>query len=119
MSAADDAGLKASRRPTSVKLGTDRIIANGDTFSITFDAPPDAQHVSVVLHHGGFVTHSLHMGQRMILLDSRGWLTGQTSQQLVVTGPPSSNIAIPGPYVLFVMVDGVPAMGQFVQVSLV
>lgn len=56
------------------------------------------------------------MGHRMMFLDSTGFVPGSTQQQLTVTGPPNHNVAPPGPYVMFVVVDGVPGMGQFVQV---
>lgn len=38
-------------------------------------------------------------------------------QTLNVQMPPDGNIAPPGPYVFFVLVDGIPGMGQFVSVS--
>jgi len=56
------------------------------------------------------------MGHRMINLDSTGWISGGTHQTLFVSGPPSRNVAPPGPYVVYVVVDGTPGMGQFVQV---
>lgn len=35
----------------------------------------------------------------------------------MATMPPNNNVAPPGPYVVYVVVDGVPGVGQFVMVS--
>ena len=69
------------------------------------------------LYHGGFVTHSLHMGMRLVSLDTKGFVAGQTSQTVTATMPPNANVAPPGPYVVYVLVNGVPAIGQFVSVA--
>jgi Galactose oxidase-like, Early set domain len=52
----------------------------------------------------------------MIKLDVAGWAAGGTNQQLTVTCPPNNNVAPPGPYVVYVLVNGTPGIGQFVQV---
>lgn len=57
------------------------------------------------------------MGQRALVLDTTGWAAGRMQQTLNVQMPPDGNIAPPGPYVFFVLVDGIPGMGQFVSVS--
>ena len=56
------------------------------------------------------------MGARMMELDVANFAPGGSNQELFVTGPPSHNVAPPGPYVVYVVVDGVPSIGQFVQV---
>lgn len=104
-------------RPSNVKLSTKSLTANGSTFKITFTAPANAKAVKVSLYYGGFVTHSVHMGHRMMFLDNTGFKAAATSQSITVTMPPNRNVAPAGPYVVYVLVDGVPAMGQFVQVS--
>lgn len=110
-------GANANKRPTNVVLSTKSIVPNGGTFVITFTAPAGAKAVSVTIYHGGFVTHSVHMGHRMLQLDSTGWKAGATSQTLTVTSPPNHNVCPPGPYVVYVLCDGVPAMGQFITVA--
>ena len=104
-------------RPKDVKLSSKTLKANGSTFTIDFTAQAAAKSVKVALYYGGFVTHSVHMGHRMLYLDTKGFATGSTKQKITVTMPPNLNVAPPGPYVVYVMVDGVPAIGQFVQVS--
>jgi hypothetical protein len=57
------------------------------------------------------------MGARMCELDVTNWVPGGINQYLFVTGPPNNNVAPPGPYVIYVLTDGVPGIGQFVRVA--
>lgn len=109
-------GENANLRPTAITLSTTTLAADGSTFTITFTAPAGAAECSIVLYYGGFVTHSLHMGHRMLVLDSSGFAGGEAQQTVVVEGPPDGNVAPPGPGVVFVVVDGVPGVGVFVGV---
>ena len=111
-------GANAGRRPTAIVLSTTTIsTGDGASFGVGFTIPDGAMGVSVVLYHGGFVTHAVHMGQRMIILESTGWVGGATQQSLGVQGPPSNEVAPPGPYVVYVVADGVPGMGRSVMVG--
>ena len=105
------------QRPTNVILSSKSLVANGGTFTVSFTAPSGNSAANVVLYHGGYVTHSLHMNHRMLFLDNTGYVTGAPTQTLTVTMPPNSNVAQPGPYVVYVTCNGVPAFGQFVMVS--
>lgn len=104
-------------RPSNVVLSSKTLKADSSTFTIKFTSPANSKAVKVSLYYGGFVTHSVHMGHRMAFLDTKGFNTASTSQTITVTMPPNKNVAPPGPYVVYVLVDGVPAIGQFVQVS--
>ncbi|KAF2214504.1 carbohydrate-binding module family 18 protein [Cercospora zeae-maydis SCOH1-5] len=110
-------GDNAKKRPQNVVLESKELKADGMAFEVLFDAPGGANEVKIVLYHGGFVTHSLHMGHRMLYLDTEGFEAGKMEQKVDATMPPNSNIAPPGPYVVYVVVDGVPAIGQFVMVE--
>lgn len=110
-------GDNANKRPTDVVISSKSLTANSETFKVTFTVPTGASAAKVALYHGGFVTHSLHMSHRMAFLDTTGWVAGSTSQTLTVTMPPNNNVAPPGPYVIYVVVDGVPSIGQFVSVA--
>ena len=110
-------GANASKRPTGVTLSSKTLTANSQKFTVKFTAPAGAKACKVALYHGGFVTHSVHMNHRMLFLDNTGFQAGATAQTLTVTMPPNKNVAQPGPYVVYVTVDGVPAVGQFVSVS--
>ena len=104
-------------RPTDIVLSSLALIADGSTFTVVFSAPAGNTKCKVVLYHGGFVTHSLHMGHRMLFLDTKGYVAGGGQQKLTVTMPPSGNVAQPGPWVVYVTCGGVPGVGQFVMVS--
>ncbi|KAI9674055.1 MAG: hypothetical protein M1829_003898 [Trizodia sp. TS-e1964] len=110
-------GSNAQRRPTNINISTKTVKANGSTFTISFTSPSGAQNVKVSLYYGGFVTHSVHMGHRMAFLDTTGFVVGGVDQKLTVAMPPNNHIAPPGPYVIYVCVDDVPGIGQFVLVS--
>ena len=109
-------GANAQKRPSDVIVSS-LSLSNGGTFTVSFNAPSGNKGVQVALYHGGFVTHSLHMNHRMAFLDNTGYQAGATSQELSVNMPPNGNVAPPGPYVVYVVVDGIPAMGQFVSVK--
>lgn len=110
-------GLNALKRPTDVDIPTKYLPANGHRFSISFNIHTGAKGVKVALYHGGFVTHSVHMGHRMIYLDTLGFRPGRVKQEVTAWMPPSPNISPPGPYVIYVVVDGIPSVGQFVTVE--
>jgi hypothetical protein len=110
-------GPNAKKRPTNVSINESSLKADGSTFAVNVEVPAGARKVVVVLHHGGFVTHSLHMGQRMMFLDTEDFKAGRVVQKLKVTMPPNNNVAPPGPYALFVVADGVPSVGQIVMVD--
>lgn len=106
-----------AQRPINVVLSSKALVANGSKFTVTFTAPAGNTVCKVVLYHGGYVTHGLHMNLRMAFLDTAGYAAGATAQTLTVTMPPNNNIAQPGPYMVFVTCGGVPAIGQFVMIS--
>ncbi|KAI5801742.1 putative galactose oxidase [Peziza echinospora] len=108
-------GTNNNRRPTNVVINN-KNLGVATAFTVTFTAPTAAVDVKIVLYHGGFVTHSVHMGHRMVYCDRTGWVAGATAQTVVATTPPNKNITPPGPYVLYVVVDGIPSAGQFVMI---
>lgn len=141
-------GSDSSSRPGNVLLSTLELYSNHSEFQISFQLPPTAAaaaaeeeevddekennnephppKIQISLLHNGFITHSLHMNQRMLFLDftdvssssSHEKKTKNLAQQktLRVRMPPTPNLAPPGPYVVYVVVDGVPAVGQMVMV---
>ncbi|KAI5845943.1 glyoxal oxidase [Tricharina praecox] len=109
-------GSKASLRPTALQVPA-TVNANGGSFTVSFNVPTSAKSVKIALYHGGFVTHSLHMGHRMLFLDFTGWKAGQAKQTLTVKAPPNLNVAPPGPYVIYAVADGIPSVGKFVKVA--
>lgn len=108
---------KEDERPQDFWISDQYILTDGGGFTIGFTTGEYAEDLEVILYHGGFVSHSLHMNHRMIYLDTDGWAPGEPEQEVWVTMPSSSNIVPPGPYVVYVVVDGVPSIGQFVMVE--
>lgn len=159
----------SSSRPGNVLLSTLELFSNYSEFQISFQLPstavaaasasasasaaeeevdeienkntsePPPPKIQISLHHNGFITHSLHMNQRMLFLDftdnsstsvqhpttneeldhpthEKPKNLQQQQKTLRVRMPPTPNLAPPGPYVVYVVVDGVPAVGQMVMV---
>lgn len=96
-------GDNLNRRPINITISSKTLSPN-QTFNVGFTAPTGAKDVKIVLYHGGFVTHSLHMGHRMLVLGVSNFVPGQTAQSVTPTTPPNKNICPPGPYVLYVVV---------------
>ncbi|KAI9743469.1 MAG: hypothetical protein M1818_002781 [Claussenomyces sp. TS43310] len=111
-------GANSTRRPKDIVLSCKTLIPKA-TFTAVFSVPAGAVAPSVVLYQGGFVTHSLHMGHRMVVCDTAGWVAGNIKQNLIVTMPPNSSIVPPGPYVVYVLADGIPGIGQFVRIGII
>ncbi|EAS34988.3 glyoxal oxidase [Coccidioides immitis RS] len=107
---------KADRRPRKIVISSRYLEPDGN-FDITFHNRRPARKLSIVLYHGGFVTHSVHMGHRMLYLDHQGWKSWRKKQKVSVKMPPTSSVVPPGPYVIYVLVDGIPGEGQFVMVA--
>lgn len=140
-------------RPGNVLLSTLELYSNHSEFQISFQlpsttaaaavaaekvdenenknpsSPPPPPKIQISLHHNGFITHSLHMNQRMLFLDFTDDESSSSVQHptheknlqqqkktLRVRMPPTPNLAPPGPYVVYVVVNGVPAVGQMVMV---
>ncbi|KKA22936.1 Glyoxal oxidase [Rasamsonia emersonii CBS 393.64] len=110
-------GENIHRRPESVWLSHRYLAADSRRFVVSFTVREHAKSLKIALYHGGFITHSVHMGHRMIYLDFEGFIPGSTHQIVMVKMPPSTTIAPPGPYVIYVVVDGIPSVGQFVMVE--
>ena len=90
------------------------------TYSQSFTLPtPDASDIaSVVLMKAGSVTHSFDMDQRYVGLSFTAGQGATSSGSLTVAGPPNSNIAPPGYYMLFLVNKaGTPSLASWVQVS--
>src|SRR5206468_2774105 len=97
-------------RPTIASAPTS--VAYGASFSI---ATPDAASVgSVVLVKAGSVTHAFNFDQRLVGLS---YTADASTGTLSVTGPPDSNVAPAGYYMLFLVnSSGVPSLAKWVQV---
>ncbi|KAJ9626759.1 hypothetical protein H2204_009904 [Knufia peltigerae] len=110
-------GANASSRPTDIKL-SDRTYTANSTFEIEFIIRSKLETLDIILYSGGFVTHSVHMGQVMIYLEHSGWRVSNTGQTKVKACMPKGVKIAPGPYVVYVVANGVPGIGEFVTFKL-
>lgn len=107
-------GEKASQRPTNIELS--RFTLSLDSrFSVEFDLKDELVTLEVILYAGGFVTHSVHMGQVMVYLVHYGWETLDGGRKRVQVCMPEEIQLAPGPYVVYVVANGVPGIGRFVS----
>ena len=109
-------GEKAKLRPTDIDIAQ-KVFAPGQTISsISFKVPRKPEEVKVLLYHGGFVTHALHMGQVMVEMNHLDLKHVGDHGYGIEAQIPDIKLA-PGPYVIYVVVDGVPGVGQFVSLQ--
>ncbi|KEI36617.1 uncharacterized protein L969DRAFT_90591 [Mixia osmundae IAM 14324] len=72
----------------------------------------------VVLIRTGFSTHSMNMGQRFVQLNSTATLNADGTSTIHTSQlPPNPNVLPPGPALMFVVVNGVPSIGEMVMVG--
>ncbi|THG98414.1 hypothetical protein EW026_g3759 [Hermanssonia centrifuga] len=112
-----------SRRPQPVGIPSS-LLYGGAYFNISLasdDLSADVhnvQNASVVVLRTGFSTHTMNMGQRMLVLESSYTGNPDNSAMLHVSQlPPSAAIFPPGPALVFVVVNGVPSVGVQVMVG--
>ena len=105
-----DSGGGAAVRPTI--SGAPASLGYNTSFQVT--SPDAGSIVSVALVRAGSATHAFNFEQRLINLN----ITAANSSTLTLTSPPSSNIAPPGYYMLFLINSaGVPSMAAWVQMT--
>jgi len=84
-------------------------VGYGQTFTVTSNGTI----AGAVLIREGAVTHAFDMSQRAV-----GLSFTTNGQAITLTGPPNSNVAPPGVYLLFLVnTNGVPSVGQVVTVQ--
>ncbi|KAL3840620.1 hypothetical protein ACJIZ3_025211 [Penstemon smallii] len=110
-----------SMRPTIDTVGAlDNEISYGQEFSIEFSVelyrPDRGITVSMVLP--SFTTHSFAMNQRLLVLPiSNLEILSSMSFRVTVHAPPTTNLAPPGYYMLFVVNDGVPSHSVWIRMK--
>lgn len=113
-------GENAKLRPLEVHLSTLSLRADGHQFDVEFRTPGEAKFFKIVLFNGGFSTHARHMGARTIELDVESIapeFSGSEHFRIRASMPANAAVVPPGPYKLFVVVDDVPSVGQYVMVG--
>ncbi|EKM74650.1 hypothetical protein AGABI1DRAFT_116791 [Agaricus bisporus var. burnettii JB137-S8] len=96
----------------------------GPTFDIQLDSDDlfgdinNVKEARVVILRTGFSTHAMNMGQRYLQLESSytGY-SNNTATLHVRQMPPNPRLFAPGPAFVFVVVNGVPSIGQPVMIG--
>jgi len=116
--------FSASTRPAPTGMPT-TLTYGGSSFNITIPAssysgPANtaAASATCVIHRGGFTTHAMNMGQRLLQLNNTFTVNADGSIILhVAPVPPNPNIFQPGPAFMFVNVLGIPSNGSYLIVG--
>ncbi|KAF0441398.1 galactose oxidase [Gigaspora margarita] len=99
------AGLTSMNGLNAIEVKFNQIV----TIVVDSKVPSDAVFTACLIHHG-FVTHSNHMSQRMVILKVESIIPTSTGYAIDVVMPPNSNIMPMGRQTyLYVLSNGVPA----------
>ncbi|KDR70229.1 hypothetical protein GALMADRAFT_230209 [Galerina marginata CBS 339.88] len=116
--------FSATTRPAPIGMPS-TLSYGGNPFDITVPATSysgsaneAADATTVVVQRGGFTTHAMNMGQRLLQLNNTYTVNSNGSITLhVAQMPPNANLFQPGPGLMFVVVNGVPSNGTYVIVG--
>ncbi|KAF8811147.1 copper radical oxidase variant A [Phlegmacium glaucopus] len=116
--------FSASTRPAPTGMPT-TLTYGGSPFDITIPASSysgsandAADSATCVIQRGGFTTHAMNMGQRLMQLNNTYTVNADGSIVLhVAQVPPNPNLFQPGPAFLFVNVHGIPSNGSYLIVG--
>ncbi|KAF7984141.1 hypothetical protein HWV62_16788 [Athelia sp. TMB] len=116
--------FSATSRPVPSGIPS-QLSYGGNPFDVTVPASSysgssnsAAANTTVVLTRGGFTTHGMNMGQRMLQLNNTYTVNSDGSLTLhVAQVPPNPNLLTPGPCLFWVVINGVPSNGTMVQVG--
>ncbi|KAG0231049.1 hypothetical protein BGW42_000525 [Actinomortierella wolfii] len=94
--------------------GFPRKVHYGKPFDIHLKWFEYPQKVMVSFIQPGFITHSTHMSQRIVVLE----VVSRSAGKITVKAPASSGLAPPSHYMLSVVLDGVPAIeSKWIQLA--
>ena len=116
--------FSATTRPAPTGMPT-TLTYGGSSFDITIPASSysgsandAAASATCVIQRGGFTTHAMNMGQRLLQLNNTYTVNADGSIVLhVAQPPPNPNIFTPGPAFMFINVHGIPSNGSYLIVG--
>ncbi|KAH9480369.1 Aldehyde oxidase GLOX [Psilocybe cubensis] len=104
--------------PTTLSYGGDPFDIAISANSYTGTANDAANSTTVVVTRGGFTTHAMNMGQRLLQLNNTFTVNSDGTFTLHVAQlPPNPNLFQPGPAFLFVNIHGIPSNGTYLIVG--
>jgi len=87
-------------------------IKYGQQFDVSVTTYSSSPQLKANILNSGFVTHSTHMSQRQV------WLVSTAGNgKITLTAPADGGTAPPGPYMLFVLDNGIPSKSVWVMLS--
>ncbi|XP_071711751.1 aldehyde oxidase GLOX1-like [Rutidosis leptorrhynchoides] len=108
-------------RPTILSPASNTVINYGKVYSIKFtiSGGVDLSTIAVTMVSPSFNTHSFSQNQRLLVLDSgnSAKAVGKRDYKVVITAPPSGNVAPAGNYIIFVVHKGIPSTGIWVHMQ--
>lgn len=116
--------FNSTNRPVPTGMPT-TLSYGGSYFNITLPASSysgsandAAGNTTVVIHRGGFTTHAMNMGQRLLQLNNTYTVNSDSSITLhVAQPPPNAALFQPGPAMMFTVVNGIPSNGSWLIVG--
>ncbi len=97
--------------PRPTLTSTPGTVLHGDHFDVT--TSDAAEITSVALMRCGSSTHSFNPDQRHVGLR----IIEQSDGQLTLEAPPDGHVAPPGYYLLFILRNGIPSIGRYINVE--
>ncbi|KAG8839721.1 hypothetical protein FRC18_008441 [Serendipita sp. 400] len=111
------------RRPEPQGLPTS-VVYGGPYFNVSLSATDlenkasNIKNTKAVIIRTGFSTHAFNMGQRVLQLQTSYTVAEDGSATLHVSPlPRNANVFPPGPAMLFITVNGVPSLAQWITVG--
>jgi len=109
-------GENARRRPMDIVVEKKVFVPGETVTAVSFTSSKRPKDLKVLLYYGGFVTHALHMGQVMVEMQHLDLEPIYDRRWTASVKVPKIKLA-PGPYVIYVVVNDVPGVGQFVSLQ--
>ncbi|KAJ4909847.1 glyoxal oxidase-related protein [Raphanus sativus] len=110
----------ANMRPKIVHTDTPKQIKYGQMFNVKIElkqANVAKENVMVTMLAPPFTTHAVSMNMRLLLLGIADVKKEQGDfHQIQAVAPPSGNVAPPGYYLLYAVFNGVPSVGEWIQI---
>ncbi|RID55435.1 hypothetical protein BRARA_G02698 [Brassica rapa] len=110
----------ADLRPSIVTTATPKQIRYGERFNIRIhlnQKDVTKENIKVTMSAPPFTTHAVSMNMRLLILgifDIKREV--RDLHQIHAIAPPSGKVAPPGYYLLFVVYNGVPSVGEWIQI---
>ncbi|XP_010511646.1 PREDICTED: aldehyde oxidase GLOX1-like [Camelina sativa] len=110
----------AIMRPRIINTATPKQIKYGQKFDVNIELKqPNVpkENVMVTMLAPSFTTHSVSMNMRLLMLGIKDVKNvGGDNYKIEAVAPPSGNVAPPGYYVLSAVYNGVPSVGEWIQI---